>query len=418
MHSDGRNLLDGGPGNDVITSEMLEGFFTNYRGGADIVTAGEGDDEIHTRDLERDTVYCGPGVDEVFADELDTVEGDCEKVTLPYKPPRYVPFDLWKRSDGEPVGVTINGAARYTNDRNVSTGRFGGLARSHRAVEPFPQRDGPALMHERLRTAERRRHRCPGLRQFAADARLFPERGAHVAQIDEHARDTGGDRAGLDPHQHVVLHGHDLRGGDLQPGGLGGGACRGLGCRERRYFERALVRAGLRAAWAARARRVAVRVAPSRERPRAARLGGGRAPFRGAGRSGSSACASTCSMRSTQMNSMSLSRCCGKSSTSCSLQLRRDHALEPGVLRGERLLLEAADRQHLAGQGQLAGHRGVLAHLPARDQRRERGRHRDAGGRPVLRDRTGRHVDVQVMGLEVVLGQILGAELRRVRAHE
>ena len=58
-------------------------------------------------------------MDEVFADELDRVEGDCEKFVLPYKPPPYVPFDLWKRSDGEAVGVTINGAARYTNERDV-----------------------------------------------------------------------------------------------------------------------------------------------------------------------------------------------------------------------------------------------------------------------------------------------------------
>ena len=99
------------------------------------------------------------------------------------------------------------------------------------------------------------------------------------------------------------------------------------------------------------------------------------------------------------------------------VQLRRDHALEPGVLRGERLLLEPADRQHLAREGQLARHRGVLAHLPARDQRRERGRHRDARGGPVLRDRSGRDVDVQVMRLEIVGGQIL-LEPRGVRAHE
>ena len=118
-HSDGGNLLDGGPGNDVITSERLGGSTSTHRGGADIVTAGEGDDEVHTRDAARDTVYCGPGRDEVFADDLDTVGADCENVTLPYQPPPSVPFDLWKRSDGEPVGVTINDAARYTNDRDV-----------------------------------------------------------------------------------------------------------------------------------------------------------------------------------------------------------------------------------------------------------------------------------------------------------
>ena len=99
------------------------------------------------------------------------------------------------------------------------------------------------------------------------------------------------------------------------------------------------------------------------------------------------------------------------------VQLRRDHALDAGGLGGERLLLQPADRQHLPDQGQLAGHGGVLAHRPAGDQRGERGGHRDAGRRPVLRDRTGGHVDVEVVRLEEVLGQI-GLQLADVRAHE
>ena len=38
-----------------------------------------------------------------------------------------------------------------------------------------------------------------------------------------------------------------------------------------------------------------------------------------------------------------------------------DHPLDPGPLGRQRLLLEAADRQHLAGQRHLAGHRDFVA---------------------------------------------------------
>src|SRR4051794_32266021 len=91
---------------------------------------------------------------------------------------------------------------------------------------------------------------------------------------------------------------------------------------------------------------------------------------------------------------------------------RGEHALDPRPLRRERLLLEAADRQHEAGQRQLARHRRVVADPAVRDQRHERRRHRDAGARPVLGNRAGGHVHVDVVGLEEVLGQPV-----RVRAH-
>ena len=39
----------------------------------------------------------------------------------------------------------------------------------------------------------------------------------------------------------------------------------------------------------------------------------------------------------------------------------RDHHPDPTALGGQRLLLEAADRQHLTGQRQLSGHRHVAA---------------------------------------------------------
>src|SRR5215211_2677498 len=91
---------------------------------------------------------------------------------------------------------------------------------------------------------------------------------------------------------------------------------------------------------------------------------------------------------------------------------RGQHALDAGALGGERLLLQAADREHEPGQGQLPRHRRVVAHPSLRDERHQGGGHRDAGARPVLRDRAGRHVQVDVVGLEEVLRQAV-----RVRAH-
>ena len=90
---------------------------------------------------------------------------------------------------------------------------------------------------------------------------------------------------------------------------------------------------------------------------------------------------STSSTWSTSTNFMlARAACSGMSSMSASLRRGHDHALDPGALRGQRLLLEAADRQHLAGQRDLAGHRRRRrATGRPRDQRGERRRHRDAG---------------------------------------
>src|SRR5829696_1888983 len=90
----------------------------------------------------------------------------------------------------------------------------------------------------------------------------------------------------------------------------------------------------------------------------------------------------------------------------------RQHTAHARPLGGERLLLEAADRQHQTRQRQLAGHRRVVAHAAVLDEGPQRGGHRDAGAGTVLRDRARGHVEVDVVGLEVVLGQSL-----RVRAH-
>ena len=80
--------------------------------------------------------------------------------------------------------------------------------------------------------------------------------------------------------------------------------------------------------------------------------------------------------------------------------LRDEHGGDPGPQRRQQLLLQAADRQHPAAQRDLAGHRDVAAHRNAGQDRHDRGRHRDAGRRPVLRRGTLRHVHVDVALLE------------------
>src|SRR4051794_15369256 len=72
------------------------------------------------------------------------------------------------------------------------------------------------------------------------------------------------------------------------------------------------------------------------------------------------------------------------------VELRGDHQRHAVALRRERFLLQPADRQHPAGERDLAGHRDVVAHRPAAGERAQRGGDRDAGARPVLRDRAGR----------------------------
>src|SRR4029453_8915283 len=61
-----------------------------------------------------------------------------------------------------------------------------------------------------------------------------------------------------------------------------------------------------------------------------------------------------------------------------------DHLLDARSLGGERLLLQAADRQDLPRQCDLAGHRHVVAYRAIADQRGERGGHRYSRGRAIL----------------------------------
>ena len=93
--------------------------------------------------------------------------------------------------------------------------------------------------------------------------------------------------------------------------------------------------------------------------------------------------------------------------------LGEDDVGQAGRVRGEHLLLQAADREDAALERDLAGHADRVPHRPAGEERRERGRHRDAGARAVLRDRARRDVHVERALVERVG---LDLELLRVRA--
>ncbi len=83
-------------------------------------------------------------------------------------------------------------------------------------------------------------------------------------------------------------------------------------------------------------------------------------------------------------------------------------------MRGQQLLLQAADRQHLAAQRDLAGHGHIGTHRDAGQHRHQRGRHGNARGRAILGRRSFGHVDVDVALLEHL---ILDAQASRSRTH-
>ena len=84
---------------------------------------------------------------------------------------------------------------------------------------------------------------------------------------------------------------------------------------------------------------------------------------------------------------------------------RQQDLADAGALGAEHFLFEPADRQHLTGERDLAGHREVRIDLDAGEHRGDRGRQRDARRRSVLRRRAGRNVNVQVVLGEVIVGQ-------------
>ena len=79
---------------------------------------------------------------------------------------------------------------------------------------------------------------------------------------------------------------------------------------------------------------------------------------------------------------------------------REDEFPDAVAPRRKRLLPDPADRQHEAAEGDLTGHRNVLADRLIPEGRHDRGGDRDAGGRPVLGNRPGGHVDVQIVFVE------------------
>src|SRR5439155_4065205 len=80
-----------------------------------------------------------------------------------------------------------------------------------------------------------------------------------------------------------------------------------------------------------------------------------------------------------------------------------DEPLQAGTLRGEGFLADAADRQNLSGQRDLAGHPDLLRHGLSANERRERRRHRDTCEWSVLRHGAGRYLDVHVVGREPII---------------
>ena len=93
--------------------------------------------------------------------------------------------------------------------------------------------------------------------------------------------------------------------------------------------------------------------------------------------------------------------------------LGEDHGRDAAAVGGQDLLLEPADGQHAAAQGDLAGHGHVAADLGAQQGRHHAGADGDAGRGPVLGNRALGQVHVDV-GARVEVA--VDAERRRPRA--
>src|SRR5262245_37007915 len=78
----------------------------------------------------------------------------------------------------------------------------------------------------------------------------------------------------------------------------------------------------------------------------------------------------------------------------------QDHLADPGAVRGEDLLLDAADGQHLAAQRNLARHRHVALHWTTGGERGERRHHGHSRRGPVLGHGARRNVHVNGLALE------------------
>ena len=71
----GRDLVYGNAGKDNLIGSGGDTSVDHFDGGA-------GDDIIQSRDVPaaKHRIWCGPGVDRVYADEADVVSGHCERV--------------------------------------------------------------------------------------------------------------------------------------------------------------------------------------------------------------------------------------------------------------------------------------------------------------------------------------------------
>jgi Ca2+-binding RTX toxin-like protein len=76
----GRDVSDGGDGNDVLWALARVDVTAIGDPDGDDLTGGEGDDRFLVRDGEVDKVHCGGGSDRVLADQFDQVEADCERL--------------------------------------------------------------------------------------------------------------------------------------------------------------------------------------------------------------------------------------------------------------------------------------------------------------------------------------------------
>ena len=78
----------------------------------------------------------------------------------------------------------------------------------------------------------------------------------------------------------------------------------------------------------------------------------------------------------------------------------QQHSPDAGAVRPQHLLLDAADRQHLASQRDLARHRDVVARRARGEDRRHRGEHGHPGRRPFLGLGARGNMDVDVVLFE------------------
>src|SRR6202011_5868476 len=80
----------------------------------------------------------------------------------------------------------------------------------------------------------------------------------------------------------------------------------------------------------------------------------------------------------------------------------QNHLADSGTLCSQDFFLNPADRQYHAGERKLTSHGYSRTNWPAREQANQRGNHRNACGRTVLRHRARGHVDVNVLLTEEV----------------